>query len=298
MEYHNPVLLHESIDALAIKKDGVYVDVTFGGGGHSREILSRLGATGKLIAFDQDLDAKRNKIDDNRFILIEENFRYIGRFLKFYGVKKVDGILADLGVSSHQFDEADRGFSIRFDGELDMRMNQSSKTSAKKIINTYTEEMLANILFMYGELRNARAIAHTIVEARTDGVIETSFQLRKLLQKYLPKAKEHKILAQIFQAIRIEVNEELEVLKEFLIQTPDLLSREGRLSIISYHSLEDRLVKRFIRTGLFDGEPEKDFFGNIDVPLMKLGKLIIPNQEEVRKNNRARSAKLRIAEKN
>ena len=295
MEYHNPVLLHESIDALAIKKDGVYVDVTFGGGGHSREILSRLGATGKLIAFDQDLDAKRNKIDDNRFILIEENFRYIGRFLKFYGVKKVDGILADLGVSSHQFDEAERGFSIRFDGELDMRMNQSSKTSAKKIINTYTEEMLANILFMYGELRNARAIAHTIVEARTDGVIETSFQLRKLLQKYLPKAKEHKILAQIFQAIRIEVNEELEVLKEFLIQTPDLLSREGRLSIISYHSLEDRLVKRFIRTGLFDGEPEKDFFGNIDVPLMKLGKLIIPNQEEVRKNNRARSAKLRVA---
>ena len=295
MEYHNPVLLHESIDALAIKKDGVYVDVTFGGGGHSREILSRLGATGKLIAFDQDLDAKRNKIDDNRFILIEENFRYIGRFLKFYGVKKVDGILADLGVSSHQFDEAERGFSIRFDGELDMRMNQSSKTSAKKIINTYTEEMLANILFMYGELRNARAIAHTIVEARTDGVIETSFQLRKLLQKYLPKAKEHKILAQIFQAIRIEVNEELEVLKEFLIQTPDLLSQEGRLSIISYHSLEDRLVKRFIRTGLFDGEPEKDFFGNINVPLMKLGKLIIPNQEEVRKNNRARSAKLRVA---
>ena len=295
MEYHNPVLLHESIDALAIKKDGVYVDVTFGGGGHSREILSRLGATGKLIAFDQDLDAKRNKIDDNRFILIEENFRYIGRFLKFYGVKKVDGILADLGVSSHQFDEAERGFSIRFDGELDMRMNQSSKTSAKKIINTYSEEMLANILFMYGELRNARAIAHTIVEARTDGVIETSFQLRNLLQKYLPKAKEHKILAQIFQAIRIEVNEELEVLKEFLIQTPDLLTPEGRLSIISYHSLEDRLVKRFIRTGLFNGEPEKDFFGNINVPLMKLGKLIIPNQEEVRKNNRARSAKLRVA---
>ena len=295
MEYHNPVLLHESIDALAIKKDGVYVDVTFGGGGHSREILSRLGATGKLIAFDQDLDAKRNKIDDNRFILIEENFRYIGRFLKFYGVRKVDGILADLGVSSHQFDEAERGFSIRFDGELDMRMNQSSKTSAKKIINTYSEEMLANILFMYGELRNARAIAHTIVEARTDGVIETSFQLRKLLQKYLPKAKEHKILAQIFQAIRIEVNEELEVLKEFLIQTPDLLKPEGRLSIISYHSLEDRLVKRFIRTGLFDGEPEKDFFGNFDVPLMKLGKLIIPNQEEIRKNNRARSAKLRVA---
>ena len=295
MEYHNPVLLHESIDALAIKEGGVYVDVTFGGGGHSREILSRLGATGKLIAFDQDLDAKRNTIEDNRFVLIEENFRYIGRFLKFYGVKKVDGILADLGVSSHQFDEAERGFSIRFDGELDMRMNQSSKTSAKKIINTYSEEMLANILFVYGELRNARAIAHTIVEARIDDVIETSFQLRKLLQKHLPKAKEHKILAQIFQAIRIEVNEELEVLKEFLVQTPNLLNPEGRLSVISYHSLEDRLVKRFIRTGLFEGEPEKDFFGNIDVPLMKLGKLIIPNQEEIRKNNRARSAKLRVA---
>ena len=295
MEYHNPVLLHESIDALAIKEGGVYVDVTFGGGGHSREILNRLGATGKLIAFDQDLDAKRNTIEDNRFVLIEENFRYIGRFLKFYGVKKVDGILADLGVSSHQFDEAERGFSIRFDGELDMRMNQSSKTSAKKIINTYSEEMLANILFVYGELRNARAIAHTIVEARIDDVIETRFQLRKLLQKHLPKAKEHKILAQIFQAIRIEVNEELEVLKEFLIQTPNLLNPEGRLSVISYHSLEDRLVKRFIRTGLFEGEPEKDFFGNIDVPLMKLGKLIIPNQEEVRKNNRARSAKLRVA---
>ena len=295
MEYHNSVLLIDSIDALAIKKDGVYIDVTFGGGGHSREILNRLGDSGKLIAFDQDPDAKRNKIQDKRFVLIEENFRYISRFLKFYGVKRVDGILADLGVSSHQFDEVERGFSIRFDGELDMRMNKNSKVSAKKIINTYSEQKLANILFIYGELRNARAIARTIVEGRSEGVIETSFQLRKLLQKYLPKAKEHKILAQVFQAIRIEVNEELEVLKEFLIQTPDLLKPEGRLSIISYHSLEDRLVKRFIRTGLFDGEPEKDFFGNIDVPLVKLGKLIIPNQEEIRKNNRARSAKLRVA---
>ncbi|MGB1168466.1 MAG: 16S rRNA (cytosine(1402)-N(4))-methyltransferase RsmH [Flavobacteriaceae bacterium] len=295
MEYHNPVLLNDSIDALAIKKDGVYVDVTFGGGGHSREILNRLGGSGKLIAFDQDLDAKRNKIDDSRFILIEENFRYIGRFLKFYGVNKVDGILADLGVSSHQFDEAERGFSIRFDGALDMRMNQSSRVSAKKIINTYSEEMLANILFMYGELRNAKVIARTIVEARIESEIETSFQLRKILQKFLPKAKEHKILAQIFQAIRIEVNEELEVLKEFLIQIPNLLNPEGRLSVISYHSLEDRLVKRFIRTGLFEGEPEKDFFGNTNVPLQKLGKLITPNQEEVKKNNRARSAKLRVA---
>tara|TARA_B100000780_G_C21118381_1_gene452747 strand:- start:917 stop:1816 length:900 start_codon:yes stop_codon:yes gene_type:complete len=295
MEYHNSVLLSDSIDALAIKEDGVYVDITFGGGGHSREILSRLGEKGKLVAFDQDPDAKRNKIQDDRFVLIEENFRYISRFLKFYGIKKVDGILADLGVSSHQFDEAERGFSIRFDGELDMRMNQSSKISAKKIVNSYPEEMLANILFMYGELRNARAIAKTIVEARDKGAIETSFQLRKLLQKYLPKAKEHKILAQIFQAIRIEVNEELDVLKEFLIQTPELLTPEGRLSIISYHSLEDRLVKRFIRTGLFTGEPEKDFFGNIDVPLMKVGKLMIPDKQEIRNNNRARSAKLRVA---
>ena len=295
MVYHNSVLLRDSIDALEIKASGVYVDVTFGGGGHSRDILSRLGEKGKLFAFDQDPDAKRNKIQDDRFVLIEENFRYVSRFLKFYGINKVDGILADLGVSSHQFDEAERGFSIRFDGELDMRMNQSSKISAKKIINTYPEEMLSEILFLYGELRNARSIAKTIVEAREQGKIETSFQLRQLLQKYLPKAKEHKILAQIFQAIRIEVNEELDVLKEFLNQTPTLLTPDGRLSIISYHSLEDRLVKRFIRTGLFSGEPEKDFFGNIKVPLMKVGKLIIPDKQEIRTNNRSRSAKLRVA---
>tara|TARA_B100000795_G_C22800137_1_gene441425 strand:+ start:2167 stop:3066 length:900 start_codon:yes stop_codon:yes gene_type:complete len=295
MEYHNPVLLSNSIDALAIKEDGVYVDVTFGGGGHSREILRRLGKKGKLFAFDQDPDAKINKIQDERFVLIEENFRYVSRFLKFYGINKVDGVLADLGVSSHQFDQMERGFSIRFDGELDMRMNQSSKISAKKIINSYPEDMLADILFSYGELRNARSIAKTIIEAREQEKIETSFQLRKLLQQYLPKAKEHKILAQIFQAIRIEVNEELDVLKEFLNQIPALLKPEGRLSVISYHSLEDRLVKRFIRTGLFTGEPEKDFFGNIDVPLIKIGKLMIPEKQEIRHNNRARSAKLRVA---
>ena len=295
MEYHNPVLLSNSIDALAIKEDGVYVDVTFGGGGHSREILRRLGKKGKLFAFDQDPDAKINKIQDERFVLIEENFRYVSRFLKFYGINKVDGVLADLGVSSHQFDQMERGFSIRFDGELDMRMNQSSKISAKKIINSYPEDMLADILFSYGELRNARSIAKTIIGAREREKIETSFQLRKLLQQYLPKAKEHKILAQIFQAIRIEVNEELDVLKEFLNQIPALLKPEGRLSVISYHSLEDRLVKRFIRTGLFTGEPEKDFFGNIDVPLIKIGKLMIPEKQEIRHNNRARSAKLRVA---
>ena len=295
MNYHSAVLLKESVDALAIKADGVYVDVTFGGGGHSREILSRLGEKGKLFAFDQDEDAQRNVINDDRFVLIPENFRYISRFLRFHGVKKVDGVLADLGVSSHQFDEAERGFSIRFDGDLDMRMNQNSKTSAKEIINTYSEEELANILFEYGELRNSRALANTIVEKRKEQEIETSFQLKNVLQRFLPKAKEHKILAQIFQAIRIEVNEELAVLKEFLSQIPNLLKEDGRLSVISYHSLEDRLVKRYIRTGLFSGEPEKDVFGNSFEPLQKVGKLITPSPKEISQNNRARSAKLRIA---
>lgn len=295
MSYHNPVLLHESVDALAIQEDGVYVDVTFGGGGHSREILNRLGKNGKLFGFDQDPDAQNNVIDDERFVLIPENFRYLSRFLRFHGVKKVDGVLADLGVSSHQFNEAERGFSIRFDGDLDMRMNQKSKISAKEIINSYSEEKLAEILFLYGELRNSRNIAKTIVEKREQLKIETSFQLKEVLQRYLPKAKEHKILAQIFQAIRIEVNEELEVLKEFLMQIPGLLTNNGRLSVISYHSLEDRLVKRFIRTGLFSGEPEKDVFGNSDEPMKKVGKLIVPTPQEIKINNRARSAKLRIA---
>ena len=295
MSYHNPVLLQESIDALAIKEDGVYVDVTFGGGGHSREILKRLGNEGKLFPFDQDPDALGNLIDDERFVLIPENFRFIARFLRFHGIRKVDGVLADLGVSSHQFDEAERGFSTRFDGDLVMRMNQKSKTSAKEIINKYSEEKLAEILFLYGELRNSRNIAKTIVEEREEEKIETSFQLKKVLKKYLPNAKEHKILAQIFQAIRIEVNEELYVLKEFLGQMPNLLKEEGRLSVISYHSLEDRLVKRFIRTGLFSGELEKDVFGNSNEPMQKVGKLIVPNAAEIKINNRARSAKLRIA---
>lgn len=295
MSYHNPVLLHESVDALNIKEDGVYVDVTFGGGGHSREILNRLGANGKLFGFDQDPDALRNSIDDERFVLIPENFRYISRFLRFHGVRKVDGVLADLGVSSHQFNEAERGFSTRFDADLDMRMNQKSKISAKEIVNTYSEEKLAELLFLYGELRNSRVIAKTIVEKRANQKIETSFQLKEALQRYLPKAKEHKILAQIFQAFRIEVNEELEVLKEFLMQIPALLNVEGRLSVISYHSLEDRLVKRFVRTGLFSGEPEKDVFGNSNEPLQKVGKLIVPSATEIKENNRARSAKLRIA---
>jgi 16S rRNA (cytosine1402-N4)-methyltransferase len=295
MNYHSPVLLKESIDALAIKKDGVYVDVTFGGGGHSREILSRLGENGRLFGFDQDPDALENVIEDARFTLIPENFRYISRFLRFNGVKKVDGVLADLGVSSHQFDEGERGFSTRFDGDLDMRMNQKSKISAKEVIGSYSEEKLAEILFLYGELRNSRNIAKTIIEKRQEEKIETSFQLKEALQKYIPNAVAHKILAQIFQAIRIEVNEELEVLKEFLLQMPNLLNKEGRLSVISYHSLEDRLVKRFIRTGLFVGEPEKDVFGNTEVPMEKAGKLIVPKAAEVKVNNRSRSAKLRIA---
>ena len=296
MIYHNSVLLKESIDALDIKPDGIYVDVTFGGGGHSREILSRLGEGGKLFAFDQDPDAHKNTITDDRFVLIGENFRYISRFLRFYGVRKVDGVLADLGVSSHQFDVAERGFSTRFDANLDMRMNQKSKLSAKKIINKYEEKALADVLFLNGELRNAKALAKKIIEARADQEIKTSFQLKEILKSFLPKAREHKILAQIFQAIRIEVNQELEVLKEFLIQIPELLNENGRLSVISYHSLEDRLVKRFIRTGMFKEEPEKDFFGNSKEPLKKIGKLITPSEEEVKYNNRARSAKLRIAQ--
>jgi 16S rRNA (cytosine1402-N4)-methyltransferase len=295
MSYHNPVLLQESVDALSIKEDGVYVDVTFGGGGHSREILKRLGQNGRLFGFDQDPDALGNVIDDVRFVLIPENFRYISRFLRFNGVRKVDGVLADLGVSSHQFDEAERGFSTRFDGDLDMRMNQKSRVSAKEIVNEYSEEKLAEILFLYGELRNSRNIAKTIVEKRADEKIDTSFQLREVLRKYLPKAKEHKIIAQIFQAIRIEVNEELDVLREFLEQIPNLLKDDGRLSVISYHSLEDRLVKRFIRTGLFSGEPRKDVFGNTSEPLKKVGKLVVPTSQEIKINNRARSAKLRIA---
>ncbi|WP_299673577.1 16S rRNA (cytosine(1402)-N(4))-methyltransferase RsmH [uncultured Tenacibaculum sp.] len=295
--YHESVLLKESVDALDIKEGGVYVDVTFGGGGHSKEILKRLGENGRLFGFDQDADATRNLIDDDRFVLIEENFRYISRFLRFYGVKKVDGVLADLGVSSHQFDEAERGFSTRYDGELDMRMDQTAKISAKEVVNDYEESKLADVLYYYGELRNARAIAKTLVASRGDKKIETSFELKEVLKRFLPKMKEHKILAQIYQAIRIEVNEELEVLKEFLNQIPDLLNDDGRLSVISYHSLEDRLVKRFIRTGLFEGEPEKDFYGNISVPLKKVGKLIVPTNEEIAQNNRARSAKLRIATK-
>ncbi len=297
MDYHNPVLLKETVDGLNMHPDGIYVDVTFGGGGHSREMISRLGVNGKLIAFDQDLDALNNAIADDRFLLINENFRFIKRFLRFHGIKQVDGILADLGVSSHQFDVAERGFSTRFDAELDMRMNQKGELSAYHVINEYDEQDIARVLFQYGELKNARAMANVIVMARRDRDIKNSEQLKQILAKFLPAHKSNKILAQIYQAIRIEVNQEMDVLKEFLEQSLEILKPGGRLSVISYHSLEDRLVKRFFRNGLFEGEPERDFFGNFEVPFKMIEKLIVPTEAEIAINNRARSAKLRVAEK-
>ncbi len=295
--YHNPVLLKESVDGLGIKKDGIYVDVTFGGGGHSNEILKRLGARGKLIAFDQDPEALENAIDDGRFKLINENFRYLRQFLKFYGFLKVDGILADFGVSSHQFDKAERGFSTRFEAELDMRMNSKSELSAFDVVNSYEYDELRKVLFRYGELRNADAMARTIIARRETEPIKTTMHLKEVLKRFLPANKEHKILAQIYQAIRIEVNQELEAIKDFLGQSVELLGKGGRLSVISYHSLEDRLVKRFIREGRFEGEAKKDFYGNVNVPFKKEGKLIVPSKDEIAKNSRARSAKLRIAER-
>ncbi len=297
MEYHNPVLLKDSVDGLNIKPDGIYVDVTFGGGGHSKEILSRLGPDGKLFAFDQDEDALENTIKDDRFVLINENFRFIKRFLRFYNIKNVDGILADLGVSSHQFDVAERGFSTRFDAELDMRMSQKNDLNAYRVVNEYDEANLKRVFLDYGELKNAPAIARVILEARELQPIKNTEQLKTVLSRFLPAHKSHKILAQMYQAIRIEVNQEMDVLKEFLIQSLEILNSGGRLSVISYHSLEDRLAKRFMKNGMFEGEPERDFFGNFSVPFKTVGKLIVPDANEIRVNNRARSAKLRIAEK-
>ena len=297
MEYHNPVLLHASVDGLNIKPDGIYVDVTFGGGGHSKEILNQLGPNGKLFAFDQDEDALVNALDDNRFVLINENFRFIKRFLRFHNIKTVDGILADLGVSSHQFDVAERGFSTRFDAELDMRMSKKNDLNAFRVVNEYDNANLTRVFLDYGELKNAPAIARVIIETREIQSIKNTEQLKTVLSRFLPAHKSHKILAQIYQAIRIEVNQEMYVLKEFLEQSLEILNAEGRLSVISYHSLEDRLVKRFIKNGMFEGEPERDFFGNFSVPFKTIGKLIVPDNNEIKINNRARSAKLRIAEK-
>ncbi|WP_395633190.1 16S rRNA (cytosine(1402)-N(4))-methyltransferase RsmH, partial [Flavobacterium sp.] len=287
MEYHNPVLLHETVDGLNIKPDGIYVDVTFGGGGHSKEILRRLGPDGKLFGFDQDEDAWSNALPDDRFTLVQENFRYIKRFLRFHGVKSVDGILADLGVSSHQFDVPERGFSTRFDADLDMRMSKRNELDAYKVINEYDESNLKRVFLDYGELKVAPALARTIVEAREKTAIKTTEELKTVLAKYLPEKVKNKVLAQIYQAIRIEVNQEMEVLKEFLEQSLEILKPGGRLSVISYHSLEDRLVKRFMKNGLFEGEPERDFFGNFSVPFKLVGKLIVPTEAEIKINNRA-----------
>ncbi len=297
MEYHNPVLLKETVDGLNIKPDGVYVDVTFGGGGHSREIMSRLGPNGRLFGFDQDEDAQANVIDDARFTLIPENFRFIKRFLRFHNVKEVDGILADLGVSSHQFDVAERGFSTRFEAELDMRMSKKNTLNAFIVVNDYEEADIKRVLVEYGELKNGGAMAAVIVNARKERRIKNSSELKEVLGRFLPGHKSNKILAQIYQAIRIEVNREMEALKDFLEQSLEILKPGGRLSVISYHSLEDRLVKRYMKNGMFEGEPERDFFGNFEVPFKTIEKLIIPSDAEIRINNRARSAKLRVAEK-
>lgn len=295
--YHNPVLLEESLAGLNIHPDGVYVDATFGGGGHSRAILERLSERGKLYAFDQDEAAWQNEVDDSRFVLIRENFQFMQQFLRFHGQKHVDGILADLGVSSHQFDQAERGFSTRFEGVLDMRMNQKQSLTAREVVNRYGEEELARIFHLYGELRPSRAMAKAIVDARSASPIETTTELNQVLKPFLNGYYDHKILAQVYQAIRIEVNAEMQVIESLLTQVPSILKPHGRLVVIAYHSLEDRLVKNFIRAGRFSGEPEKDMYGNTDVPLKKVGGLVVPSPAEISRNNRARSAKMRTAEK-
>ena len=281
------------MDDLVTNPDGIYIDCTFGGGGHSREILKRLSGKGKLYSFDQDLDALKNSIDDARFTLINQNFRFLENSLMMYGITQVDGVLADLGVSSHQFDEAERSFSTRSDAPLDMRMNVMQHLDAKKIINDYEEEHLADIFYHYGELREARKLAREIVHHRKNKKIRTTEDLKKIFS-YIPPHKQNKFFAQVFQAIRIEVNQELEVLKEMLLQAYKILKPEGRLVVISYHSLEDRLVKRFLKNGMFEGEPERDIYGNYSKAFELIqSKATIPNEEEIEVNSRARSAKLR-----
>ena len=295
--YHKPVLLNACLEGLALKKSGTYVDVTFGGGGHTKAILDSIGSGGKVIAFDQDEDAIENSLDDDRLIFVHQNFSFLQRFLRFHKIDKVDGILADLGVSSHQIDTPERGFSTRFDGPLDMRMNSSGEVSAKGVVNTYTKEQLSDIFYQYGELTNARKIALRIVDQRSQKPIETTLELKEILSPLIPIKIKHKVMAQIFQALRIEVNQELEALKSLLEQSGEVIKRNGRLCVISYHSLEDRLVKRFIQHGCFDSEPVKDEFGHSHKPFKKVGQLALPSETEIRKNKRARSAKLRIAEK-
>jgi len=286
------------MDALDIKPDGVYVDVTFGGGGHSKEILKHLGDKGRLLAFDQDEDAQRNIPNDDRLTFIDQNFRFLKNYCRLYGAIPVDGVLADLGVSSHQFDQPERGFSIRFDAELDMRMDQGGELTAKEVVNSYSEEDLHRIFGMYGEIQNAKSLAKAIVTARLNRSISTIAELKDAIKKLIPKGKENKYLAQVFQALRIEVNQELEALQEFLTQAVEVLKPGGRLVIMSYHSLEDRLVKNFIAKGKFKGEVEKDFFGNEIKPMESVTrKAIVATDEEVATNNRARSAKLRVAVK-
>jgi 16S rRNA (cytosine1402-N4)-methyltransferase len=295
--FHTPVLLNESIDGLAIGSDGVYVDVTYGGGGHSAKILEKLGK-GTLLAFDQDIDTLHNIIKDDRLVFVQHNFRFLKNFLRFHEIEQVDGILADLGVSSHDFDVPDRGFSFRFDGKLDMRMNQTSSLTASHIINEYDEAGLVKIFNEYGELSNSKKAASVIVEARKFKRIETTKQLCKVLETLVPAKAANQFLAKVFQALRIEVNQELEVLKSFLTDAVDVLKPGGRLVVISYHSLEDRLVKNLIQKGDFSGEIEKDFFGNVQAKFRPIGKkVIVPSDEEIARNPRARSAKLRIAEK-
>ena len=298
MDYHLPVMLNECIEGLNLRPDGTYVDVTYGGGGHSRAIMQRLGAEGRLLAFDQDADALANAIDDSRFTLIHVNFRYLKNYLRLYGVRKVDGILADLGVSSHQFDVAERGFSTRFDGNLDLRMDQRQETTARDVVNNASEKELTQLLRLYGELPNAYQMAKAIVAARAEKAIETTFDLREAVGRHLPRGMENKYLAMLFQALRIEVNGELDALQAMLQQAAELLNPGGRVVVMSYHSLEDRLVKNFFKTGNFEGVLEKDFYGNPIVPLKVVTrKAVTASEEELQRNNRARSAKLRVAEK-
>ena len=297
-EYHIPALLQETVDGLNIKPDGVYVDATFGGGGHSKEILEQLGKNGRLFGFDQDEEAYQNALDDDRFTFVRSNFRYLKNFLKYYQIEKIDGILGDLGVSSHHFDDEDRGFSFRYDSQLDMRMNRSAKQTAADILNNYDEQELARIFYLYGELRTSRKIASSIIFARQKQSIATVNDFLQIMERYTQRDKEKKVLAQAFQALRIEVNKELDALSEMLQQSVEHLSIGGRICIISYHSLEDRIVKNFFRSGNIEGKIEKDFYGNPITDLKVINrKVIIPTEEEQRKNPRSRSAKLRVAEK-